>query len=356
MKRLCGRLLNRSGCTGCFSRSSSRARKSKSPKAVSRWNTNYISGERRLRASKTASASLSCRPSFARTPTTLGSNSNSPLSKTSNGRTLIRSIVPGVFNAWQKNSVSSTRKSAHASDGPGGLFPTRFAFFFCPKKCSRLFPKVKFPRVTRGHFFMLADRKEEQETLYKEIIHKRVTVREAELIARKIAVERARRPEKIFDQEIVEMESKSSCEALGTRVHVEQRKDGGKIMIDFFSEEDLRTILNMMTKANVSVKAGSGSLVRSEDSAKTTRSPEPASPPTEADPTDTASVPLTTVRQLRKKPTMATTICTRLKISRCKNSYFFLLAKPRFFLGSLIFQSTLESDGVDVIGRFEERK
>ncbi len=158
-------------------------------------------------------------------------------------------------------------------------------------------------KISEGHtrpLLMLADRKEEQETLYKEIIHKRVTVREAELIARKIAVERARRPEKIFDQEIVEMESKMS-EALGTRVHVEQRKDGGKIMIDFFSEEDLRTILNMMTKANVSVEAGSGSLVRSEDSAKTTRSPEPASPPTEAIPTDTASVPIDDRAPIEKK-------------------------------------------------------
>jgi hypothetical protein len=85
-----------------------------------------------------------------------------------------------------------------------------------------------------------------------------VTVREAELIARRIAVDRARRPEKIFDQEITEMEDKIS-QALGTRVHVEQRKDGGKIMIDFFSEEDLHSILNMMANARkgVSEKAGS---------------------------------------------------------------------------------------------------
>ena len=162
-------------------------------------------------------------------------------------------------------------------------------------------------KISEGHtrpLLMLDTRKEEQETLYKEIIHKRVTVREAELIARRIAVERARRPEKIYDQEIVEMESKMS-EALGTRVHVEQRKDGGKIMIDFFSEEDLHTILSMMAnlkkngeKESVSVEAGSGSLVRSEDSAKTTRSPEPASHPTEISSSD---IPLDDRTTIEKK-------------------------------------------------------
>ncbi len=122
-------------------------------------------------------------------------------------------------------------------------------------------------KISEGHtrpLLMLDTRKEEQEVLFKEIIHKRVTVREAELMARRIAVDRARRPEKIFDQEIAEMEEKIS-QALGTRVHVEQRKDGGKIMIDFFSEEDLHSILNMMTKAKtaseeaVRVEGGIGS-------------------------------------------------------------------------------------------------
>ena len=135
--------------------------------------------------------------------------------------------------------------------------------------------------------------KEEQETLYKEIIHKRVTVREAELIARRIAFDRARRPEKIFNQEIGEMEKKIS-EALGTRVHVEQRKDGGKIMIDFFSEEDLHAILNMMTKAgtaSVGGKAGSDERVVG---AKRTSEAEPAF-------TETPSIPLDDRSEVEKK-------------------------------------------------------
>ena len=157
-------------------------------------------------------------------------------------------------------------------------------------------------KISEGHtrpLLMLDTRKEEQEVLFKEIIHKRVTVREAELMARRIAVDRARRPEKIFNQEISEMENQISA-ALGTRVHVEQRKDGGKIMIDFFSEEDLHSILNMMTKAKAGVAAemvrveggvGSGESVVL---AKRTNESEPI-------PTETPSVSLDDRTPVEKK-------------------------------------------------------
>lgn len=100
-------------------------------------------------------------------------------------------------------------------------------------------------KISEGHarpLMMLVDRPEEQATLFKEILMKRLTVRESELIARKIAVDRARKKERLFDPEIVEMEQKLS-ETFGTRVQIEQKEKGGKIMIDFFSPDDLRTIL-----------------------------------------------------------------------------------------------------------------
>jgi hypothetical protein len=92
---------------------------------------------------------------------------------------------------------------------------------------------------------MLTDRKEEQETLFKEIMFRRLTVREAEQIARKIAVERMRKKEYAFDPEIVEMEEKLT-QTLGTRVHIERKDNGGKLSIDFFSNDDLRTILDLL--------------------------------------------------------------------------------------------------------------
>jgi ParB family chromosome partitioning protein len=102
-------------------------------------------------------------------------------------------------------------------------------------------------KISEGHarpLMMLVDRPEEQQTLFKEIIFKRLTVRETENIARKIAVEKARKKERAFDPEIIEIEQKLS-ETFGTRVSIEQKQKGGRISIDFFSPEDLKAILNI---------------------------------------------------------------------------------------------------------------
>jgi ParB family chromosome partitioning protein len=103
-------------------------------------------------------------------------------------------------------------------------------------------------KISEGHtrpLLMLADRKEEQETVFREIMYKKITVREAELIARKIAIERSRKKEMKFDPEVLEMEEKLT-ESLGTRVHIEKSEKGGKITIDFFSNDDLRGIISMV--------------------------------------------------------------------------------------------------------------
>jgi len=97
-------------------------------------------------------------------------------------------------------------------------------------------------KITEGHtrpLMMLIDRPEEQETLFKEIIFKKLNVREAERIARHIAVERAR---KLIDQELIELEGLFK-EKLGTRVRIEGRDVGGKVTIDFFNKDDLRSLL-----------------------------------------------------------------------------------------------------------------
>ncbi len=103
-------------------------------------------------------------------------------------------------------------------------------------------------KILEGHtrpLLMLIGRKDEQETLFKEIIYKKITVRDAEIIARKIAVERARKKETIFDPEITALEEKFT-ESLGTRVHIEKSEKGGTITIDFFSNDDVRAILDLL--------------------------------------------------------------------------------------------------------------
>jgi len=103
-------------------------------------------------------------------------------------------------------------------------------------------------KMTEGHarpLMMLIDRPEELVVLFKEITLKKLTVREAEAIARRIAFDKVRKKENMIDPEIVSLEEKLR-ESLGTRVHIERREVGGKIMIDFFSNEDLRSLLDII--------------------------------------------------------------------------------------------------------------
>lgn len=103
-------------------------------------------------------------------------------------------------------------------------------------------------KISEGHtrpLMTLGDRPEEQATLFKEIMFKKLTVREAESIARRIAYDKTHKKGFTLDIEIQEMEEKLT-ESLGTRVSIEKRENGGKIMIDFFSQDDLKTILDLI--------------------------------------------------------------------------------------------------------------
>lgn len=103
-------------------------------------------------------------------------------------------------------------------------------------------------KISEGHarpLMMLGDRPEEQNTLFKEIMYKKLTVREAEAIGRRIAYDKIKKKGVTLDPETQEMEEKLT-ETLGTRVSIEKRENGGKILIDFFSPEDLQNILNLI--------------------------------------------------------------------------------------------------------------
>ena len=103
-------------------------------------------------------------------------------------------------------------------------------------------------KISEGHtrpILMLADRPEQQMVLFREIIFKKLTVRDAEKIARRIAFDRIRKKEYLPDPELTEMEDKLQ-ETLGTRVHIDRRENGGQITIDFFSNDDLKMIIELL--------------------------------------------------------------------------------------------------------------
>ncbi|MFZ1735574.1 MAG: ParB/RepB/Spo0J family partition protein [Candidatus Moraniibacteriota bacterium] len=112
-------------------------------------------------------------------------------------------------------------------------------------------------KISEGHtrpILMLADHPEEQIVLFKEIVYKKITVREAERLARKIAYDRVRKKEFMPDPEITELEEEFQ-DKLGTRVHIDRKEEGGQIKIDFFSTEDLRSILDLINKTGVAVNS-----------------------------------------------------------------------------------------------------
>ena len=106
---------------------------------------------------------------------------------------------------------------------------------------------IVMKKISEGHarpLMALNERPEERETLFKEIILRRLNVRSAERIARSIAQERSHKYNR-KSQEIVALE-KSLTETLGTRVIIETNAEGGCLRIDFFSPDDLQQLVDAL--------------------------------------------------------------------------------------------------------------
>lgn len=105
-------------------------------------------------------------------------------------------------------------------------------------------------KITEGHsrpLLMLIDRPEEQHVLFRDIMLRKLTVRDAEKISRKIATERVRKSNLLPDAQLMEIEHEIGT-ILGTRVNIAKKEEGGRIQIDFFNEEDLQNIVSLLLK------------------------------------------------------------------------------------------------------------
>ena len=103
-------------------------------------------------------------------------------------------------------------------------------------------------QISEGHaraLLMLNDRPVERDTLFKEIVLKKSSVRMVEQLARRIATDKIRKHDKT--PEVMELE-KSLTETLGTRVLIENRPTGGRVLIEFFSPEDLSHIAAILAE------------------------------------------------------------------------------------------------------------
>ncbi len=108
-------------------------------------------------------------------------------------------------------------------------------------------------QISEGHarsLLMLVGREAEQTTLYKEIKLKKLTVRETEQVARRLALDKVRKND-LSDPRILQLEGELT-ETLGTRVQIQQKQVGGRVVIEYFSQEDLKNLLEQIQKRDLS--------------------------------------------------------------------------------------------------------
>ncbi len=106
-------------------------------------------------------------------------------------------------------------------------------------------------KITEGHgraILTLPDI-EKQLLLFKEIIKNKLSVRQAEAMARKVikVLPAKLKPKTRKDVYLRDLEDKLS-EVLGTRVKLTRKGKKGKIIIEFFSQEELDSIINKICK------------------------------------------------------------------------------------------------------------
>lgn len=107
--------------------------------------------------------------------------------------------------------------------------------------------------VTEGHaraILMIGEDADKQAQVYREIVSDKLSVREAEMRARQVAGKPftpRKRPSQSQDPEMREWQSRLQ-ERLGTKVQLQRMGERGKIVVEFFSEEELHGILNKIVR------------------------------------------------------------------------------------------------------------
>jgi ParB family transcriptional regulator, chromosome partitioning protein len=205
-----------------------------------------IAGERRLRASKLAG--LSSVPSIIR----IGDDNREKL-ELAIIENVVREDLNAVERAMAYQRLAEEFKLTWTDIGKKVSKSREYVsntvrILMLPEDILEALSKGK---ITEGHtrpLLMLVDKQAEMMTLFKEMMIRKMTVREAEKIARKIAFEKVRRKSTMMTPEVVDMEE-NLASALGTRVTIEPKEKGGKILIDYFSHDELMSLSRLLKGA-----------------------------------------------------------------------------------------------------------
>ena len=101
-------------------------------------------------------------------------------------------------------------------------------------------------KLSEGHaraLLMLDGRAQEQETVFRDILLRKLSVREVEKITRGIATDKVRKKDP--RPEITALE-RAFAERFGTPVEIKEKDNGGKLIINFYSTDDLEGILSQV--------------------------------------------------------------------------------------------------------------
>lgn len=102
-------------------------------------------------------------------------------------------------------------------------------------------------KITEGHAkaILALDNFEKQRALYELILKMNLTVRQTEEKTKETSVRSHQRKTNV-DPHVKEIEN-TLVEALGTKVKVSRAGDGGKIVIEYYSDEDLNSLLEKIS-------------------------------------------------------------------------------------------------------------
>lgn len=107
--------------------------------------------------------------------------------------------------------------------------------------------------ISDGHtraLLMVAEQPDMQRAMVADIVEKRMTVRDAEKVAQRLAQDKVRKAKYRFSPELLTLE-KTLSEKLNTRVRLEVGENGGRVVINFFSPDDLKNLLSLMRAAEM---------------------------------------------------------------------------------------------------------
>ena len=206
-----------------------------------------IAGERRLRASKLAG--------LLQVPVIIRDGENNEQEKLELAiiENLQREDLNAVDRALAFKQLAETFKLSHAKVAQKvgrsrEYVSNTLRLLMLP---DHMLESLKRGEISEGHgraLLMLNDRPEELDTLYREILLKKLSVREVERLTRKIANDKVRSAKyKDVNPELIEFEKKFT-ETLGTRVQIAKTEFGGRLTIDYFSEEDLAKLLELVKR------------------------------------------------------------------------------------------------------------